>query len=275
MSKANKRELDWPRKTSVWPSPTIWNDPQISPRPCSSSVPGCRATIDADESTQHACSRRPRPSSNWPGKGRRSTRTCVRARWTSSLERAPSRRPSCAPMLSRGARLRANAILEVHPGAGGTESQDWAGDADAHVHAAGPSGKDSSSRPWTTRRVEEAGIKSVDAWQINGAPTPTATCGSSGESTGWCVSRLSTQQAQASHLLRLGRRDPRDRMTTFDDRDRRQATLRIDTYRSSGRRRPARQQVTDSAVRITHLPTNIGGELPERALPAPEQARWR
>jgi peptide chain release factor 2 len=144
-----------------------------------------------------------------------------------------------------------DAFLEVHAGAGGTESQDWAEMllrmyvrwAEAHGYKV----------EWLEESGgEEAGIKSATV-KISG---PNA--------YGW----LKTE----SGVHRLVRISPFDsnarRHTSFasvgafpviDDDiqvDIQDKDLRIDTYRASG---AGGQHVnrTDSAVRITHLPTNI------------------
>ncbi len=142
-------------------------------------------------------------------------------------------------------------FLEVHAGAGGTESQDWAEMLlRMYVRWSGASGR---KVEWIEESAgEEAGIKSATI-KITGAMA-----------YGW----LKTE----SGVHRLVRISPFDsnarRHTSFasvwvfpviddsidiaiEEKD-----LRIDTYRASG---AGGQHVnrTDSAVRITHLPSNI------------------
>tara|TARA_Y100000588_G_scaffold204754_1_gene218539 strand:- start:77 stop:1051 length:975 start_codon:yes stop_codon:yes gene_type:complete len=144
-----------------------------------------------------------------------------------------------------------NCFLEIHAGAGGTESQDWAEMLlRMYVRWAGDKGH---KLEWIEESPgEEAGIKSATV-KITGAMA-----------YGW----LKTE----SGVHRLVRISPFDsnarRHTSFasvwvfpvidndinieiEEKD-----LRIDTYRASG---AGGQHVnrTDSAVRITHLPSNI------------------
>ncbi|WP_339107603.1 peptide chain release factor 2 [Thioclava sp. GXIMD4216] len=141
--------------------------------------------------------------------------------------------------------------LEVHSGAGGTESCDWASIlARMYVRWAEKKGYEVELESETAG--EEAGIKSA-TYKISG---PNA--------YGWLKSE--------SGVHRLVRISPYDsaarRHTSFssvwvypvvDDNieiEINPSDIRIDTYRSSG---AGGQHVntTDSAVRITHLPTNI------------------
>ncbi len=142
-------------------------------------------------------------------------------------------------------------FLEINSGAGGTESCDWANMlARMYVRWAEKKGYEVELQSETAG--EEAGIKSA-AYKISG---PNA--------YGWLKSE--------SGVHRLVRISPFDsaakRHTSFssvwvypvvdDDIEIEVASndIRIDTYRSSG---AGGQHVntTDSAVRITHIPTNI------------------
>ena len=142
-------------------------------------------------------------------------------------------------------------FLEVHSGAGGTESCDWASMlARMYVRWAEAHGYKVEMQSETPG--EEAGIKSV-TYKISGH-----------NAYGWLKSE--------SGVHRLVRISPYDsaarRHTSFssvwvypvvDDNieiEVKPNDIRIDTYRSSG---AGGQHVntTDSAVRITHLPTNI------------------
>jgi len=141
--------------------------------------------------------------------------------------------------------------LEIHAGAGGTESQDWA-QMLRRMYSKWIEKKKSKFEIINEHRGDEAGIKS-STLKITGPYM-----------YGWLKSE--------SGVHRLVRISPFDsgarRHTSFasvwvypvvDDSikiDIQEKDMRVDTYRSSG---AGGQHVntTDSAVRITHLPTNI------------------
>ncbi len=166
-----------------------------------------------------------------------------------SLRERTARR-TLESLLSREADAN-DCFLEVHAGAGGTESQDWtemlirmyARWAEQHGHGI----------EWIEESAgEEAGIKSASV-KVSGT-----------NAYGW----LKTESG-VHRLVRISPFDSASRRHTsfasvwvypvidetievkIEEKD-----LRVDTYRASG---AGGQHVnkTDSAVRITHLPTNI------------------
>ncbi len=144
-----------------------------------------------------------------------------------------------------------NCFIEINAGAGGTESQDWA-QMLLRMYSRWADKKDYKITIMDENQGEEAGIKSV-CIKISGI-----------NSYGW----LKTESG-VHRLVRISPFDSQNRRHTsfasvwvypevedsveinFEDKD-----LRIDTYRASG---AGGQHVnrTDSAVRITHIPTNI------------------
>ena len=149
-----------------------------------------------------------------------------------------------------GPQDRKNIILSIHPGAGGTESQDWA----------------QMLMRMYLRWAERAGFKAevVDLLPGEEAGIKSATIEISGEyAYGYLKSEIGVHR-----LIRISPFDAsKRRHTSFasvsvipevedvevvvKDED-----IRVDVYRSSG---PGGQGVNtaDSAVRITHLPTGI------------------
>jgi peptide chain release factor 2 len=183
----------------------------------------------------------------WAGAGEDVTADLARAldELQQAVEAAETKK-----MLS-GEHDRANAIVTIHPGAGGTESQDWA-EMLLRMYI-----------KWTERRGfkrevidyqpgEEAGLKSVTFMVI-----------------GEYAFGLMAAEAGVHRLVRISPFDqaarrhtsfasvfvwpelPEDVDVEIDEK-----VLRIDTYRSSGAG-GQHVNVTDSAVRITHLPSGI------------------
>jgi peptide chain release factor 2 len=146
---------------------------------------------------------------------------------------------------------RKNAIVTIHPGAGGTESQDWA-EMLLRMYL-----------KWTERRGfgrevidlqpgEEAGIKSA-TFTVAGDYAYGLLLAEAGVHR---LVRISPfDQASRRHTsfasLFVWPELPEDVDVEIEEKD-----LRIDTYRSSGAG-GQHVNVTDSAVRITHIPTGI------------------
>jgi len=146
---------------------------------------------------------------------------------------------------------RRNAIITIHPGAGGTESQDWA-EMLLRMYMRWSERRGFKREMMDYQPGEEAGLKS-------------ATLAITGE---YAYGLLSAE-AGVHRLVRISPFDqaarrhtsfaslyvwpelPEDVDIEIDEKD-----IRIDTFRSSGAG-GQHVNVTDSAIRITHLPTGL------------------
>lgn len=154
-------------------------------------------------------------------------------------------------MLLSGENDGRNAICTIHPGAGGTESQDWA-EMLLRMYLKWAERRNFKSEILDYQPGEEAGVKNV-TFRVEGE---------------YAYGLLSAE-AGVHRLVRISPFDQASRRHTsfaslfvypevdetieveINDKD-----LRIDTYRATG---AGGQHIntTDSAVRITHIPTNI------------------
>jgi peptide chain release factor 2 len=154
-------------------------------------------------------------------------------------------------MLLAGENDQLNAICTIHPGAGGTESQDWA-EMLLRMYLKWAEQRGLKTEILDYQPGEEAGLKNV-TFRVEGA----------------YAYGLLAAEAGVHRLVRISPFDQAARRHTsfaslfvypeidenieveVNDKD-----LRIDTYRATG---AGGQHIntTDSAVRITHLPTGI------------------
>jgi protein subunit release factor B len=146
---------------------------------------------------------------------------------------------------------RSNAIITIHPGAGGTESQDWA-EMLLRMYVR-----------WTERRGFKREVMDMQPGDEAGIKSATLTI------YGDFAYGMLLAEAGVHRLVRISPFDqaarrhtsfaslyvwpelPDDADVEIDEKD-----LRVDTFRSSGAG-GQHVNVTDSAIRITHIPTNI------------------
>ena len=144
-----------------------------------------------------------------------------------------------------------NAILEFHPGAGGVDSQDWA-EMLFRMYVRYAERNDFKLEILDYQAGDEAGIKSVTIL-IKGENAYGFLKGEKGVHR---LVRISPFDSAKKRHTSFASVDVTPEYSDLDDVQFSDDELRIDTYRSSG---AGGQYInkTDSAVRITHLPTGI------------------
>ena len=146
---------------------------------------------------------------------------------------------------------RNNVILDFHPGAGGTEAQDWANML-FNMYMRYAERKGFKTEVLDYQIGNEAGIKSASIL-ISGENAFGYLKGESGVHR---LVRISPFDANKSRHTSFASVEATPEVLDDDEVIIKEEDLKIDTYRAGG---AGGQHVnrTDSAVRITHLPTNI------------------
>jgi len=146
---------------------------------------------------------------------------------------------------------KSNAILEIHPGAGGVESQDWA-EMLLRMYKRYGERKGFKINQLDFQAGDEAGVKSVTI-QFEGLFAYGLLKGEAGVHRLIRISPFDTSGRRHTSFASVDVYPDLDDDIEIEVKD---EDLRIDTFRSSG---PGGQSVnkTSSAVRITHEPTGI------------------
>lgn len=146
---------------------------------------------------------------------------------------------------------KCNAILTLHPGAGGTESQDWA-EMLYRMYVRWATQKGYTVKELDYLEGDEAGIKSV-TFEIVGLNAYGYMKGEMGVHR---LVRISPFDAGGRRHTSFASLEVLPEITDDIKIDINPDDIRVDTYRASG---AGGQHInkTSSAVRITHIPTNI------------------
>jgi peptide chain release factor 2 len=154
-------------------------------------------------------------------------------------------------MLLAGENDQLNAICTIHPGAGGTESQDWA-EMLLRMYLKWAEQREFKTEILDYQPGEEAGLKSV-TFRVEGEYAYGLLSAEAGVHRLVRISPFDQAARRHTSFASLFVYPEIDENIEVDVQDK---DLRVDTYRATG---AGGQHIntTDSAVRITHLPTGI------------------